>query len=355
MVSIKDPIATKRVDLITANAQWFEDHSPIMDAYKRKRVKGMSGAVINVVVEAGDSSPSTPIGVNLPNSDWIRENHGSKSVNLANIVTAYNQASGLLKQAFSFSKEEIERDARYGELADNLHTDLHEVIGHGSGKLGAGVAPPRKTLRHYASTLEEARADLVALYFMLTPKLAELGLAPCRDVGKTLYDDFIRNGLMVQLRRLKPGELLEEDHMRNRQLIAKWALERGEPENVIEKVVRQGKTYFVINDYDKLQKIFGRLLREVQRIKSEGDFEAGEALVENYGVAVDKEIHQEVLDRVAELDLAAYSGFINPRLVPIYQQGAIVDVRIEYPDSFTDQMLEYGRNHGFLTFGSGKS
>lgn len=351
IVSIKDNEATKRIKAISDNAQWFEDNSSIMDQHKKKKVTGISAKVITVVVESGDASPSTPIGINLPNADWIRKEHGSKSVNLGNIVHSYNKAAesnGLLEE-FAYSKEEIDRSKKYGELGDDLHTDMHEVIGHASGQLNPGIGQPNETLKNYASTLEEARADLVALYFLLDEKLVDIGVMPSLEVGKAEYDLYIRNGLMVQLARILPGENIEEAHMRNRQLIALWAYEKGKQENVIEKKVKDGKSYFVINDYNKLRKLFGDLLREMQRIKSEGDYEAGKNLVETYGVKVDAQIHNEVLERYKKLNIAPYAGFINPKLVPVMDNDEIKDVKIEYPMDFTKQMLEYAKDHSFLT------
>lgn len=350
VVSIKDKEATKRIEAISKNAQWFEDNSPLMQEHKKKNVKGVSAKVITAVVESGDCSPSTPIGINLPNSNWIRKEHGSKSVNIGNIVYSYNkfsETSGVL-QEFAYSKEEIERDKKFGALADDLHTDMHEVIGHASGQINPGIAEPHQTLKNYYSTLEEARADLVALYYLLDEKLIDIGVMPSLEVGKAAYDDYIRNGLMVQLARVKLGENIEEAHMRNRQLVAKWAFEKGAKENVIEKKQRDGKTYFVVNDYNKLRKLFGELLREIQRIKSEGDFNAGRNLVENYGVKVDPVLHKEVLERYQKLNIAPYAGFIQPKLVPIKQGEKIIDVKIEYPEDFTKQMLEYAEKYSLL-------
>lgn len=349
VVSIKDIEATKRADAISGQAQWFEDNSTIPSEYKKKNVKGISAKVITVVVESGDASPSTPIGINLPNADWIRKEYGSKSVTLGNIVYAYDKSNSeeLIKE-FAYSKEEIERNKKYGSLADNLHTDLHEVIGHGSGQLKEGVGTPGETLKNYAAALEETRADLVALYYATDNKLVEIGVMPNTEVGKAEYDQYIRNGLMTQLRRLKLGENIEQAHMRNRQLIASWVYEKGRADNVIEKKKRDGKTYFVINDYDKLRMLFGQLLREVQRIKSEGDYEAGKNLVETYGVKVDQELHREVLERDAKLNIAPYGGFINPKLTAVEKDGKITDVKIEYPADFTEQMLYYARNYSLL-------
>lgn len=350
VVSIRDMEASKRIDAISKQAQWFEDQSPLPGAYKKKDVKGISAKVITVVVESGDSSPSTPIGINLPNANWIRTQHGSKSVNLGNIVTAYEESrkeSGLLEE-FAASPEEVARAREHGSLADSLHTDMHEVIGHASGALKPGVGTPKETLKNYASTLEEGRADLVALYYLLDPKLVEIGVMSSLDVGKAAYDDYIRNGLMVQLARLDLGEHLEEAHMRNRQMVAKWVYEKGKADKVIERVSRDDKTYFVVRDYDKLRELFGQLLREVQRIKSEGDYAAGKALVEGYGVQVDPELHAEVKRRYEALKIAPYGGFINPRLVPVMEGEEIVDVRVEYPDNFVLQMLEYGDKYSLL-------
>ncbi|HGG58023.1 MAG TPA: dihydrofolate reductase, partial [Nannocystis exedens] len=350
VVSFKDLEATKRIAAIAAKAKWFEDNSPIAAEFKKENVVGITAKVITVVNEAGASAPSTPIGINLPNADWIRKKHGSKSVNLGNIVAAYNRAkrtSGALEE-FAASEQEIARSKRFGNIASALHTDMHEVIGHASGQLNEGIGSPKDTLKSYASALEEARADLVALYFIVDPKLVEIGVSPSIEAGKAEYDSYIRKGLMTQLARLELGEDLEESHMRNRQLVAGWAFERGAKDKVIERVQRDGKTYFVINDYDKLRAIFGELLAEIQRIKSTGDYEAGKALIETYGVKVDRALHQEVLSRYKTLDIAPYSGFIQPKLVPVYLEDDIVDVLIEYPLDFAEQMLYYADNYSFL-------
>jgi len=350
VVSIRDLVATHRIATISDSVQWFEDHSPIMDEHKKESVVGVSAKVITVVMEGGDASPSTPIGINLPNADWIRKEHGSKSVTLGNIMDSYelsSAASGLIEE-FAYTEEIVARNKKHGGLAALLHTDLHEVIGHASGQINEGVGTPKETLKSYKSTLEEARADLVAAYFIMDPKLIELGVMPSLDVGKAEYDSSIRNGLMTQLLRLKLGDDIEEAHMRNRQLNAAWVYEKGLENNVIEKIVEDGKTYFVINDYDALRVLYGKLLQEIQRIKSEGDYDAGKALVETYGVKVDQAIHKEVLERVAPLNIAPYSGFVQPRLVAIEEDGEIVDVKVEYPDNFTDQMLEFERNYSFL-------
>ncbi len=349
IVSFKDMEATKRIAAIGNIAQWFEDNSPLMPEHKKKNVKGISAKVITVVVESGDASPSTPIGINLPNADWIRKEHGSKSVSLGNIVESYNKAaSEEVLREFRYSEEEIELAKKYGDLADNLHTDLHEVIGHASGQLNPGIGTPSETLKNYASALEEARADLVALYYIYDPKLIEIGVMPNLDVAKEGYNDYIVNGMMGQLRRLKLGENIEQAHMRNRQLVSKWAFEKGKKDNVIEKKTKDGKTYFVVNDYEKLRSLFGELLREIQRIKSEGDYEAGKNLVENYGVKVDQNLHKEVLERDAKLGIAPYAGFINPKLTAHKIDGKIAEVVIEYPEDFVKQMLYYGKNYSFL-------
>jgi dipeptidyl-peptidase-3 len=350
VVSFKDMEATKRIAAIGDYAQWFEDNSSIMDEHKKADVTGISAKVITVVAEAGDASPSTPIGINLPNANWIRANHGSKSVNLGNIVGAYEHASkssGALEE-FAWDEEEIRIAKAYGGLADNLHTDMHEVIGHASGVINPGIGTPKETLKNYSSTLEEGRADLVALYFLMDEKLIEIGVMDNLDVGRTQYDSYIANGLMLQLVRIEPGEQIEESHMRNRQLVAKWCYEKGLEDNVIEKKTRDGKTFFVVNDYEKLRDLFGQLLRELQRIKSEGDYEAGKALVENYGVKVDPELHAEVLERYESLNIAPYSGFINPVLEPVMEDGEIVDIAVKYPDDFSRQMLYYARQYSFL-------
>lgn len=350
VVSMKDIETSKRIIAIAAEAQWFEDHSPIMDAHKKENVKGIVAKAITVIMESGAASPSTPIGINLPNNGWIREEHGSKSVSLTNIIHAYNQSSagsGYLDE-FAVNDSVKARIKKWGNLSSDLHTDMHEVIGHASGKINPGVPSTDKTLKNYASTLEEARADLVGLYYIMDPKLIEIGVMPSLEVGKAEYDSYMMNGLMTQLTRLKPGENLEEAHMRNRQLIAMWAYEHGKQDNVVELVKRNGKTYVKINDYEKLRTLFGQLLREIQRIKSEGDFEAGKNLVETYGVRVDQELHKEVLERFATLDIKPYKGFIQPKLVPVMNGDKIIDVRITYPDNFFEQMMEYGKKYAYL-------
>ena len=348
VVSFRDAEATLRISAIGERAQWFEDNSPIQDEHKKADVTGIDGKVITVVMESGDASPATPIGINLPNSSWIRAEYGSKSVSLGNIVSAYNSSPSKTLEEFAFTTEEILRSRTHSEQAGDLHTDMHEVIGHASGLINEGVGTTRETLRQYASTLEEGRADLVALYYIMDPMLIEIGVMDSLDVGRTEYDSYIRGGAMLQLYRLQPGELVEEAHMRNRQLVALWSYEQGLEENVIERVIRDGKTFFVVNDYEKLREIFGRLLKEIQRIKSEGDFEAARELVENYGTQVDEELHAEVLQRYATLDVAPYSGFINPRVVADDENGVVSNVRIEYPNDFMSQMLEYAANYSFL-------
>jgi dipeptidyl-peptidase-3 len=348
IVSLRDPEATRRIGTIAAAAQWFEDHMPFFDVHKKASVTGISGKVITVVAESGDSAPTTPIGVNLPNSDWIRRVHGSKSVTLGNVVMAFNAVRGGVDREFSYGPVEVERNERYGELAAMLHVDLHEVVGHGSGQLERGVGSLHETLKNYGSTLEEARADLVALYFAVDPKLVELGLMPSVEVGHASYDQFVRNGLLQQLNRVELGKELEEDHMRNRQLIAAWAYEHGQRDNVIERRVRDGKTFFVINDHAKLRVLFGRLLRELQRIKSTGDYAAIRELVERYAVKIDASLHAEVRARYAALEVPAHSGFMTPSLVPVRNGDEICDVRIEYPDDFAAQMLEYAERYAYL-------
>jgi dipeptidyl-peptidase III len=351
IVQINDFEASERMKVLADNVQWFEDNSPIMDNHKKADVVGVSYKVVNVAGESGDSSPSTPIGVNLPNSNWIRVDHGSKSVSLGNIVQAYTAASGDgILEEFAHDQEEIDRAKKYGKIGGKMHTAMHEVIGHASGKINDGIGTPKETLQNYSSTLEEARADLVALYFLMDQKLVDLGLIESIEVGMAEYDDYIRNGMLVQLRRLELGADIEEAHMRNRQLVASWALEKGEAENVISKVEKDGKTYYDIQDYNKLRIIFGELLKEIQRIKSEGDYEAGKALVENYGVKVSEDVHSEVLDRAEALHIPAYNGFMNPLLTAVRDDsGEIIDIVITQPNSFPEQMLDYSNRYGFLS------
>jgi dipeptidyl-peptidase-3 len=348
IVDYKDLEATKRTETIAANAQWFEEHSPIAPNFKRKEVKGVSAKVITAAILGGDAYPSTPIGINLPNANWIRKNFGSKSVTLENITYAYDQASlgSGFGEEFSYSKEELDRQKKYGALAGNIHTDLHEVLGHASGQLLPGVSSD--ALKNYHSPVEEARAELFALYYIMDDKMVELGLLPNLEAAKADYDRFIRNGLMTQLTRIQPGNTIEQAHMRARALISHWVYEKGKPENVISVEFKDGKTYFVINDYQKLRQLFGELLAQVQRITSEGDYDAARYLVETYGVKVDAELHKEVLERYSKLNLAPYSGFINPVYTPVVEDGEITDVEIDYPVDYVKQMLHYGKAYSFL-------
>jgi len=350
VVSLKDMEATKRIAAIAKEAQWFEDNSPILPEHKKASVKGITAKVITVIQEAGASSPSTPIGINLPNANWIRQEHGSKSVSLGNIVHAYNivGAKSPMMKEFCNSAEEIERNTKYGALAADLHTDMHEVIGHASGIINPGIGDPDQTLKNYASTLEEARADLVALYYVYDSKPVEMGIMPSLEVGKTEYDGYIRNGLITQLTRLNLGENLEEAHMRNRQLNAMWAYEKGKSENVISFFKENGKTYVKVNNYERLRELFGELLREIQRIKSEGDFKAGQALVENYGVKVDQALLKEVKERFEKLNVAAYKGFVQPVLTPVMKDNKIVDVKVSYPNNWLQDQLERSKKYSFL-------
>jgi dipeptidyl-peptidase-3 len=348
VVNFKDLVATKRTDTISANAQWFEDNSPVDPRFKKEEVKGVTAKVITAAMLGGDCYPSTPIGINLPNANWIRKNHGSKSVTIENITYAYNQSSmdsGFGKE-FSYSEEELERAKKYGAHAGNIHTDLHEVLGHGSGQLLPGVTG--EALKNYHSPIEESRADLFALYYIMDDKMVELGLLPDLDAAKADYDSTIKNGLMTQLRRIQPGKTIEQAHMRGRALVAYWVYEKGKPENVISMEIKDGKKYVVINDYVKLRKLFGELLKEIQRITSEGDYEAARDLVETYGVQIDQELHKEMLDRYSKLNLAPYGGFMNPVYTPVMEDGKIVDVKILYPDDYVKQMLRYGKDYSFL-------
>lgn len=341
--------ATTRTKIISDNAQWFEDHSPVDARFKKEEVKGVSAKVITVAMLAGDCYPATPIGINLPNADWIRRDHGSKSVTIENITEAYDKAAqgNGFGEEFIWSDTERELSKQYGFQSDNLHTDLHECLGHGSGKLLPGTDPD--ALKAYSSTLEEARADLFALYYMADPKIIELGLLPNEDAYKAAYYKYIMNGLMTQLVRIELGKDVTEAHMRNRQLIAKWAYEQGKAEKVIELAEKEGKHYIVVNDYDKLRELFGKLLAEVQRIKSEGDYAAGKALVENYGVKVDPALHKEVLERYAKLNLAPYKGFVNPIMKEVKNaKGEVTDIVLDYSEGYAEQMLRYSRNYSFL-------
>ena len=351
IVQIKDFDMSKKMEMVSKNAQWFEDNSPLIPEHKKKNVVGVSYKTVIVAGESGDSSPATPIGVNLPNADWIRAEHGSKSVSLGNIIDAYANAGGKGKlQEFANDKEEIALAEKYAEIGDKLHTALHEVVGHASGQINPGVGTPKETLKSYASTLEEGRADLVGLYYLYNPKIQELGLVDdWKKLGMESYDSYIRNGLMTQLVRLEMGANIEEAHMRNRQWVSSWVFEKGKSDNVIEKLTRNGKTYFNITNYDKLHDLFGQLLRETQRIKSEGDYAAGKALVENYGVKVDQKLHAEVLERNKQFSSAAYSGFVNPVLVPkLNAKGNIISIGVKQPKTFAEQMLSYSKNFGFL-------
>ncbi len=350
IVQITDFEASEQMQVVTENAQWFEDNSPLIESHKKKNVKGVSYKVVQVASESGDASPSTPIGVNLPNNNWIRQEHGSKSVSLGNIISAYDKASGSgMLQEFANDEKEIELSKKYGYLSGKLHTALHEVVGHASGQINDGIGQPAVTLKNYASTLEEARADLVGLYYIMDEKLIEIGLIPSLEVGIAEYDGYIRNGMLTQLQRLDLGKNVEEEHMQNRQLVASWVIEKGADANVIEVINRDGKRYYNITDYDQLRILFGELLREIQRIKSEGDYEAGKALVETYGVKVDPEIHEQVLERVAPLNLAPYRGFVNPVFVSITDEnGKIIDIQIENDQSFVEQMLFYAKEYGNL-------
>lgn len=351
IVQIKDFEMSKKMSVLEDNVQWFEDNAPLMEEHKKESVVGVTYKTVIVAGESGDASPSTPIGVNLPNANWIRKAHGSKSVSLGNIIEAYDNAgsSGVLEE-FAHDEEEIKLEKEYGKQGDKLHTALHEVVGHASGQINAGVGETKETLKSYASTLEEGRADLVGLYYLMDPKIQELGLTDdWKKTGMAAYDGYIRNGLVTQLRRLNMGENVEEAHMRNRQWVSAWVFEKGREEGVIEKVTRDGKTYFDIKNYERLRKLFGELLKETQRIKSEGDYEAAKVLVENYGVKVDQAIHMEVIDRSAQFKSPPYSGFVNPVLVPeMDKNGEIIAIKIEQPEDFASQMLKYSRDYNNL-------
>ena len=350
LVNFKDAEASERAELISANAQWFEDNSPVDPRFKKKEVKGVSAKVINVATLAGDCYPAAPIGINLPNADWIRREHGSKSVTIANLTAAYGKAAqespkNMLSE-FAWAEEEIAAEKKYGDLTNDIHTDLHECLGHGSGQLLPETSP--NALGEYSSTLEEARADLFGLYYMADPKLVELGILPDMEAYKAQDSSYIRNGLFTQFNRVEFGKKNTEAHMQNRKLIADGCYEKGLAGNVIEKKVRDGKTYFIVNDFEALRGLFGELLAEVQRIKSEGDFEAGKALVENYAVNIDPVLHKEVLERYASLGLKPYGGFLNPDIVPVEKNGKVVDYEIVYCESYLDQMLKYGRDYSTL-------
>jgi dipeptidyl-peptidase-3 len=349
IVNYTDVEASKRTAIITANAQWFEDNSPIMPQYRKEKVTGVAAKVINIAMLGGDCYPASPLGINLPNADWIRKEVGSKSVTLANISTAYDiasQGNGFLEE-FAASSEEVTRVRKYRTISDALHTDLHECVGHASGKLAEGTDP--NALKNYASPLEEARADLFALYYMTDDKMTELGLFPDKEAGEVAYDDYLRNGLLTQIVRIKPGKDIEQAHMRCRSAISHWVYEKGKADNIVELINVDGKTYVRINDYLKLRSLFGEMLKEIQRIKSEGDYDAGRKLIEEYGVKIDPKLHTEVLDRYAKLNLAPYTGFINPMLLPVYDSnGTITDIKVEYADDYLGQMMYYGKNYSFL-------
>lgn len=341
VVQIVDKEACIRTHKLAENALWFERNAPIDERFKKSEASGIIARVMQVAMLGGDCYPATPIGINLPNAEWIREQYGSKSVTLDNITYAYQMASltsGVLEE-FAGSNEEIRLAREYGYVAGNVHTDLHECLGHGSGKMLPGVMP--EALKNYYSTIEEARADLFALYYIMDPKLTELGVLPVPDAAKSEYYSYIRNGLLTQLTRIKPGNNIEESHMRNRQTIALWVYEQGQKDKVIEKVVREGKTAYIIHDFEALRQLFGRLLAEVQRIKSEGDYEAARDLIETYGVKVDPLIHGEVLERYSRLKIPPYAGFVNPEYRPVMKGNDIIDVEISYPDDYLDQMLRY--------------
>ena len=346
-VNIKDHKASGRSEILSANAQWFEDNSPVASQFKKAEVKGVSAKVINVACISGDSYPSTPIGINLPNADWIRKEYGSKSVTIANITHAYdyaaNESPKNMLDEFAWDEQEKELARKYGSYASEIHTDLHECLGHGSGQLLPGVSAT--AMGEYSSALEETRADLFGLYYAADPKLVELGIMPDKDAYKAEYSSFIRNGLFTQFTRVELGAKNTEAHMQNRKLIAQWCYEKGLADNVIEKKVRDGKSYFVVNDFEALRGLFGELLAEVQRIKSEGDYQAGKALVETYAVNIDPQLHKEVLDRYAALELKPYGGFVNPDIVPVVKNGEVVDYRLEYAESFLEQQLKYGREY----------
>ena len=351
IVEIKDFDMSQKMNVLQENVQWFEDNSTIADSHKKENVVGVSYKTVNVAGEAGDASPATPIGVNLPNSSWIRKEHGSKSVSLGNIIRAYENSgsSGRLEE-FAHDSTEIALEKKYGTKADKLHTALHEVVGHASGQLNEGVGTTKETLKSYASTLEEGRADLVGLYFLMDEKLEDIGLTDnAKKLGKAAYDAYIRNALMTQLVRIDLGKEIEEAHMRNRLWVSAWVYEKGKKDGVIKKVTKNGKTYFDIQDYEKLRELFGELLHETQRIKSEGDYEAAMNLVENYGVKVDQDLHKEVLDRNEQFKSKPYSGFVNPILRPVKDKdGNITDIEVKQPESFVDQMLNYSKRYHFL-------
>lgn len=349
-VNFRNEEATRRTQIISENAQWFEDHSPVDQRFKKERVKGVSAKVITVTMLGGDCYPSTPIGINLPNADWIRRDHGSKSVTIENIMEAYDKASqgSGFSDEFVWSDEERNRIKTYGFLTDMLHTDLHECLGHGSGQLLPGTDPD--ALKAYASTLEEARADLFGLYYLADPKMQELGLVPDGEVFKAEYYKYMMNGLLTQLVRIEEGKDVEEAHMRNRQLIARWVFEQGAADKVVELKKREGKTFVIINDYQQLRALFGKLLAEVQRIKSEGDYEAGRSLVENYGVKIDPVLHHEIRERYVRLHLSPYKGFVNPIMREVKDDaGLVTDITLDYTEGYAEQMLRYSRDYSYLS------
>ncbi|MDD5951302.1 MAG: dihydrofolate reductase [Bacteroidales bacterium] len=350
LVNIRDDEASKRTEILSANAQWFEDNSPVDKRFKKPEVKGVTAKVINAVTLAGDAYPATPIGINLPNADWIRKDYGSKSVTIANITHAYDCAANEVPNStlseFAWDEEEIAFAKKYLSVTDEIHTDLHECLGHGSGQLLPGTSP--NALGEYSSTLEETRADLFGLYYCADPKLVELGILPDKEAYKAQYTNYIRNGIMVQFTRVEFGRPNTEAHMQNRKLIAEWCYEHGREGNVIEKKQRDGKTYFVVNDFEALRGLFGELLNEIQRIKSEGDYAAGKALVEQYAVNIDPELHKEVLERYAALNLKPYGGFVNPEIVPVVKNGKTVDYELSYTDDYLGQMLKYGEEYSAL-------
>ena len=349
LVNFKDMEATHRTEIISGNAQWFEDHSPVDKLFKKDEVKGVSAKVITAAILAGDLYPATAIGINLPNSNWIRSHHGSKSVTIGNITDAYNKAAhgNGFNEEFVYSDAELQLIDKYADLTGELHTDLHECLGHGSGKLLPGVDPD--ALKAYGSTIEEARADLFGLYYVADPKLVELGLTPNEDAYKAEYYTYLMNGLMTQLVRIEPGNNVEEAHMRNRQLIARWVFEKGAADKVVELVKKDGKTYVVVNDYEKLRELFGELLSEIQRIKSTGDYQGAHDLVENYAVKVDPVLHAEVLERYKKLNLAPYKGFVNPKYEAVVDAaGKITDVKVTYDEGYAEQMLRYSKDYSNL-------
>ena len=347
-VNFMDSLACRRTQILSKNAQWFEDNAPIDPAFRKKEVKGVSAKVITVAMLGGDCYPSTPIGINLPNADWIRKEYGSKSVTIDNITYAYDKAAqgNGFNEEFMLRGEDRERIKKYGKLADDLHTDLHECLGHGSGQLAPGTKGGE--LKNYTSTLEETRADLFGLYYLGDPKMIEIGLIPSLDVAWAQYADYIMNGMMTQFSRIELGKDVEESHMRNRKLIAEWCYEKGKKDNVIEWVKKDGKSYIVVNDFEALRKLFGELLKEVQRIKSKGDYEAGRKLVENYAVKIDPELHKEVLERYNKLGIEPYSGFVNPDYELVMENGKVKDVKLVYKYNYTEQMLDYSKNYSFL-------